>query len=526
MVANIEYLKNRVQGLQRGYLESLGDAEGEISLLQPITNLINGTELVEMYANIGYFFLKEKGLCTEDDYTSYYQLMVLYGVSFSGIIYVYDKINNTYGVYTSSIPSLRALQKAGVIKKTTEELDRLEERLLFKSRISSKLKENKLVAYRLDRVVEDGVVTFDIKMPRGDIDVSNCLIVDYNSVVATYQYLDELMSNDLLEVVQGEKIRYVTKNRGILNTAYREDRINFLLSMPCQPLALQYYVPSYGANINTLGVTNIHLERVDRFKIVRNIDRNKLLEDLNVSYDMAKDFFLQKYQLMDESIKLKIGVDLGVLEGGTVTQRVREMYSKDVYEYMKKHQEYFNLDEYKRLPSKYGDNYIELDVRDMDEAKLKGMLSQDILKIVYYNKTKGFGTVICTNSKGHLSRLYGTDYVKHYESAGIQFREIKRILEAKKEITYEEFAGMCKEYGVETFLQTIESDSMLKRSLKTYFNKEKIVAMLDIYIDKSNVKDGVITVRSCDAYLGEDGTPVGYYKALKVSNIVSITQLT
>ena len=538
---NIAKNLDRIKQIQLNYLNTVfsNQNSGTISLLQPLEYIFSvDNELMKSYVDYAYVELYKVGLCKEVYYSSCYNLLGHYGVALTGLFFGYELSTGEMKLYTSSISAIKSLRSMGVVVVSNKDLSDLENKLYGTDRILRSFKDgNKLVSIRLDLTYINGVAKFIPKIPRTYINLTDYMIIDYNCVTTTYNYLDNLMKTNVLKVVQGSKVRYVSKNIDVLRKIYGNERVKWLLSFKPIASELKFYVPSLGASIYTSGITNIDLDKVDRIEFIKDINDIDL-SNIKLSYYQAKDYCISNIDKLSKNEIMILSLELGLSSNTNINElavKIKSMYDSDVYNFMKSHPEYFDLNVYKQLPNKYGNNYKVYTKGNLPDAMtFRRMLSQDIFKVLLINKYGKFSTIICTNSTSHLKRLLGDKYYNVYESDNNRLRALRKLAEIisnNGNIDTKVFKKHCLEYNLGYFVDFLNSDMIEFRENKQ-INTNKLVEYIDAHIrnidrhKKLSDVPSLITVRSCEAYKDKDGNVHGFYKNINMNSVVSIVQLT
>ena len=514
-----------------------------ISILLPLNSMFaQDNTLAYAYAGEAYKLFITQKRCTEDDFQSSYSLLAHYGVALSSLFFAYELKTGKIALYTSSLSLLKQLATQNFLKGKKQpiaiELQDIEKKIYDSDRIKKSIKEgNKLVSVRLDSEVVGTNIVFTPTIPRSAIDLNEFIIVPFIAVNEAMTMLNGLLQDRVLKVVQGDKTRVITKNLQLLTSIYGESRARYLISQVPDARVLRFYVPSVGASIYTAGITNIHLERVDSIELVNSLAEIDLSE-IKLDYSQAKDFFLN-------TLKKLPAKDVHVLADALCTQQynlnakeakkeiadiVDCMYDREVYDFMKQYPQYFNLTEYKKLPSRFGDKYEDLPIpSSIDE--LKSLLSKGVYKILINNRSGSMSTVICSNDSKCLEKLYGKKYFRNYESEGNRLREMKKVVKAKFpiEISVKDLCRLKDKYNLgficsEVSLEVNAPDEMADSSF--------VLGSIDRYLQEVEMRKTVVkqphlvTVRSCESKLDNEGNPVAFYKNIDIKSIISITRLS
>ena len=530
--------------MQRQHIERIIPSD-DISVLLPLGNMFsNNPDLAYAFASEAYFLFTAQGRCTADDFQPSYNLLAHYGVALSNLFFGYDFVSGDMSLYTSSLTILKSLASKGFLKGKKNpiamELNDIEKKLYESDRIRKSIKDgNKLISVRLDYEVIGGTVIFKPTIPRSPIDLNNFIIVPFLSVNEAMSTLTRVLSKYVLKIVQGDKIRYVTKNEDVLASIYGAERAKYLVSHIPDPRTMRFYVPSIGASIYSAGLTNIRLDAVDSISYVSSLAEIDLSE-ITLDFSQAKDYFAFVVNSMDSNGVAIVASDIVIPSYNvTVAEAKREiievserMYNREVYDFMKSHSDLFNIEEYKKLPSKYGNKYEVLQTPTSVEV-LRGMLEHGIYKVLLTSRKGSLSTVICTNDHKSLSKFYGKRYTKYYESEGNRLREMRYYILINKPnlIAPDDLKSTCSMFNLDYIYDmgikmTGSTDVDRGMCVKAYI-LQCIDSCLNDIKDVTTVvrQPHLVTVRSLEARIDEEGNPVGYYKYIDLKSIVSIIKL-
>ena len=513
------------------------------SVLLPLNQMfINNPNLAYAYACEAYKLFMNQKRCSESDFQSSYTLLASYGVALSSLFFAYEIKTGKMALYTSSVSILKQLATQNILKgkknPIAAELQDIEQKLYTSDRIRKSIKDgNKLVCVRLDSSVVGTNVVFTPTIPRSPISLSEYILIPFIAMNEAMSYLNGVLQKSVLRITQGDKVRIVTKNMELLSSIYGQSRAQYLVSQVPDARVLRFYVPSVGASIYTAGITNIHLEAIDSIEVVNSLAEIDLSE-IRLDYSQAKDFFISTIKKLPAKDIHNIANDLSIEQYNANVKEARDgiidvvdcLYDREVYDYMKSHPQYFNLSAYKNLTSKYGNKYEEVPIPSSIND-LKALLNKGVYKILANNRTGSLSTIICSNDKNCLAKIYGKKYFRLYESEGNRLRAMEKIVKAKypDKITAGtlcklrdkyNLGGICSEVNLEVNAPDEEMDSSFLLGIIAQH-------LQDVELRKTVIiQPSLVTVRSCEAKLDKEGNPVNFYKNLDLNSIISIVRLS
>ena len=514
-----------------------------ISVLMTLNQMFSANNnLAYAFASEAYKLFVGQKRCTESDFQDSYGLLATYGVALSSFFFGYELSTGKMSLYTSSMSLLKQLATQNCLKGKKQpiaiELQDIEKKLYESDRIKKSIKDgNKLVSVRLDSSIVGTNVVFTPTIPRSAIDLNEFLIVPFIAVNEAMSMLNGVLQERVLRITQGDKVRVVTKNIELLTSIYGQSRAQYLVSQLPDARVLRFYVSSLGASIYTAGITNIHLENVDSIELVNSL-ADVDLSEIKLDYSQAKDFFLDSVKKLPAKDIHIIAEELNAQQYNSNAKEAKKeiveivdcLYDREVYDFMKSHPQYFNIEAYKQLPSKFGDKYEELPIpSSIDE--LKSLLNKGVYKVLVNNRTGSLSTIICSNDTKCLEKIYGKKYFRNYESEGNRLRAMEKVIKTKypKQISAKDICRLrdkynlgyiCSEVNLEVNAPDEMADSTLVlESINRYFQ--------EIEMRKTVVKQPhLVTVRSCESKLDNEGNPVAFYKNIDIKSIISITRLS
>lgn len=518
-----------------------------ISVLMPLRQMLaENPSMTYQFASEAYKLFVATGRCKESDFQDSYEQLALYGVAMSNFFLSYNTNTENFALYTSSYSILEALAHQGVLKGKKDpiqiELQKLKNTLVESDRVKSSMKKGDCIqAVRLDPEVCGNTVVFTATVPRSQLNINEEVLISYQAMDFAMAYINQILQEKILRVTMGEKVRVVTKNYSILAMIYGEARAKYLISRAYDPRIESFYVPSVGASIYTAGITNLKLKDVDKIEVIQSIQDIDLSE-VKLDYSKAKDFFIKSVKGMSAEQIHKLG-DICMLGEYNLTAKaakesladsyVNSVNDRELYDMMKAHQDLFDLSKYNDLPNKFGNDFEQVEVptsiKDLEE-----LLKTGVFKILITARKGGLSTIIGTNSSKELARVYGKAYYSKYESEGNRLRALEKAIrdKYKDSMTVEQLCKERKKYG----LEYICSDVNLEVNAPDEVLGEDDIkhVMMEIYQNQNAIENrktvvkqpGLVTIRSCEAYVGDDGAIKNFYKNIDLKSVISIIRLS
>lgn len=495
--------------MEAGYFNA-NLSEVPCSLLMSLRDMfIKDPNMCYAFACEAYKYLSTSKKCNADDFSNSYELIAVYGVAMSGVLWGYDLKKGTMSLYTTSIQILKGLASRGILKGKKEpiavELQLLEKTLYESDRLKKSIREckNKLVCVRLDTELNGKNLIMKCTVPRSLPTLEDTIFVPFDAVKYATDALHNLLQSRILRVRMGDKVRDVTLNMEILTSIYGAERAAQLSSFIPDVYTQRFYVPSVGASKYTAGVTNIKLADIDEVKPVSLADID--LSEVNLDYSMVYDHFRERVDKIPDKkvpdIADAFGLDCLNAPADHLRGRLKdlcnEMYPRDIWEIMKQYPKVFNTAGYLKKPSKYGSNYKRLNKpQSIDE--LNQLLKQGVFKLLITKRNGSFSTIIGTNNRELLKKILGNDYIAKYESQGVRLRYASKLLESGKSVD---------EVKV---LSGLDDLSNIQESLN------------EIEMKKTVVKQShLVTVRNLEATDSSN-----FYKNVDLDSLVEVIQLS
>lgn len=515
-----------------------------ISVLMQLRQMfLSNQQMTYAFAAEAYKIFKETGRCKEEDFKDKYEQLATYGVAMSNLFLGYNTQTGVLALYTSSYTILEHLASKGILKGKKDpiniELQNFHNALVTSDRVKTSIKKGKLIqAVRLDgEFMGNGVVVFTGTIPRSQLNLDVEVIVPFQTMDYAMEYINQILQENILRVTMGDKVRVVTKNYSVLSMIYGQERANYLVSRQYDARIESFYVPSVGASIYTAGITNLKLKDIDKIEVVRGI-QDVDLSEIKVDYTKSKDFFKSVVKGMSAEQIHELADQ--VLENKNLTAKeskkellgdfVNKVYDSDLYELMKRNPKLFDMSKFNELENKFGNEFIQLEVpKNKDE--LEELVKTGVIKILIQSRSGKLSTVICTNNTKELARVYGKSYYSKFESEGNRLRALEKLVRAKypETMTVKDLVAARKKFGLEYMCSEVNLE--VNAPEETFESKRLISEIYNqlnhIELRKTVVKQpGLVTVRSCEAYLDDEGNVKDFYKNIDPKTIISVVRLS
>ena len=480
---------------------------------------------------------KSLGLSITDEiYTNNYAQLAKYGVLYNSFVFGYDLKTGKLALYTNSTDLLKQLRKQGILVNKKGNIDALlqqiDEVLNNANKISKTFEEpNKLITCRLDLEMIADKFYFTPTGLRLTINTNDIVLVPYRIFEVVMETFNSDLQDVVFKIVQGDKIRIITKNRKVLEELYGKSRTDFLLSQQYNVMAAKMYAPVVGASIYTAGVTQVKLTDLSSIQMISLEEAKKYVdfEDIKLDLSSVKSFFF-------DSLKDKNDYDVRLI---AETYGVRDVHNKSLEQVIEELQKEistipnhelwalmkasnaFDLDKYRKMPSKFGTSYNSVEIPKTKED-LDKLLKTGVFKILSIKRDGTYSTVIGTNSPKSLNAILGKDYLK-YESEGVRLRYAANYVKSylNGEYTFSNVNDLFKYYFLEDKVtHVIDGASKLTGSELL----EKIKGLLSNVDDRTTVmkQPHLSTIRCLDVETNSGG----FYRSIDVKTIVEIVQLS
>lgn len=503
-------------------------------------------------AEVYKIFIEKKWMSPSDWSVKYYTL-VAYGFLMCDLAFIYNPDNEKFELHTSSVSMIQRLASQGYVEGATKKdaaelsVQKAVDALSGNKKILTSLKKDNVIqTVRLDPSMNGRELKFKITVPRSQVDIVKTMIVPFTCYMQVIKDLQSLFKRGFVKVTmnEGEKVRVVTLNHGLLSKIYTPDRVNQLSGFAPNAYMKSFYVPSVGASVYSLGVTNIKPETIDTLEIVNLKDID--LSEVNVDFTMVRPYFIQQLnnlnlQQLKTLIKnLAIPVDasftrskagcISVLENWVYTSQDSKAYESNLYLLMKE-SPFFDISGLSNMQNIYGNMMQQVNYPG-SPAGLAQLLNTGVFRITTRRRAGSMSTHIVTNNPTELKRVLGDDYFARFESYGVKLNYAMNLVVA-----------VGKKYGSNTPLKK-ESDIYSKLAEFDIYlpdeDKEKVLTYEDLYVvlnkAKANEVDAnktvvsqahLVVARNCQAwYSPEEQKAYDYYKNIDPNSIVSIIRLS
>lgn len=475
-----------------------------------------------------YKYFVSKGICTPEQWEGRYNLLASYGYCFNSLFFAYSLKNDSLELYTSAIDILVSLAKSGKLRGKVDINNDLQKfnNYFSDNKLKKSVKDGLLRAVRLN-VQALGTSAYLVgTCPRSALNLDDYIIIPFQSLVTGMKLLSEKLVNSILKVTQGDKVRYITRNVGVLAKVYGEKRAKELLSSSCIDVySNRFYIPSIGASKYSYGLTNIKLTDVDSIEVLNSLQGIDLSE-VNVDYSMVKEYFIDRVSKMSDgeikSLQKYFDTGLDNISVNVLRNIIRstDKYPRDLYSIMKENPTLFNMDKFSSIKSKFGDKCETVDIpKSMKE--LKELLKTGVFRIVRTTKKGTMSSVVCTLSTKELIRIYG------YEK-WIRFEPLKY----RMEMLYKKVSDF------DCDIITLDMFKMMNKIFHPNFyinadiSKAKFLSLINQYMmyiddnDKKASNSNLLLVRGCEAeYDEENECGYNYFYSIDFRTIMSLTRL-
>lgn len=500
-----------------------------------------------------YKIFIEKKWMKPSDWSAKYYTLVAYGFLMCDLAFIYNPDNEKFELHTSSVSMIQRLASQGYVEGATKKdaaelsVQKAVDALSGNKKILASLKkDNTIQTVRLDPSMNGRELKFKITVPRSQVDIVKTMIVPFTCYMQVIKDLQSLFKRGFVRVTmnEGEKVRVVTLSHGLLSKIYTPDRVNQLSGFAPNAYMKSFYVPSVGASVYSLGVTNIKPETIDKLEMVNLKDID--LSEVNVDFTMVRPYFIQQLnnlnlQQLKTLIKnLAIPVDasftrskagcISLLENWVYTSQDAKAYESNLYLLMKE-SPFFDISGLSNMQNIYGNMMQQVNYPG-SPAGLAQLLSTGVFRITTRRRAGSMSTHIVTNNPTELKRILGDDYFARFESYGVKLNYAMNLVVA-----------VGKKYGSNTPLKK-ESDIYSKLAEFDIYlpdeDKEKVLTYEDLYVvlnkAKANEVDAnktvvsqahLVVARNCQAwYSPEEEKAYDYYKNIDPNSIVSIVRLS
>ena len=494
-----------------------------------------GTKLKELYVERMEGF---KVVKVDED------TMISQAALFDSLCFVYDSVKDTFVLATMNFD---LLYSCGI------EYDML-------NQVIKKNNSGIVKAYRVDleyngssefafKVVNARDFDIDDSKPDGSDD-KRFYIVPYTFVSRIMEYINlALKQGNVLKVKVEEKVRFITENKQVLSSMCDiPGAVEGVQSMYF-PLKGFFYAPVVGAPSTSAMVTNVDVFKIDMLKIVSDVEAElkacNIKPAKNPTYDLIAEtlFCNSMMRLKNANIDSFVEtVDSLPKRNKLLPENFGDVSATKLSKYLHSLPEITR----KRLYKKVGLS-DEIDRRasflgtgramsEDDLSDLRVTLQNSICKIVIRKKDGKLSSIFCTNCSGLLAKIYGSNYVGQYEGFSVRFRSFYDWLKRNLNANTTTVARFLHKYGlpydgdaldnvISCMVKGAVSEDSAKSRLFSYFSEREGINPRASKAQSENIskarEEGVLLVRTLDAYIDIDGNAVGYYRNVDISKVVS-----
>ena len=486
------------------------------------------------------------------DYEGYEQVdvatMVAQAALFDSLCFVYDRNKDTYSLATMNFELLYDLDV---------EYDMLKQ-------VLTKNKQGIVKAYRIDVEYNNSDREFTFKAVNArDFDIDErkpddsedkrFFLVPYMFSTRFMKIIEALLNNKktirVHQALNGvEKVRFISKDYNLLAQVCDTPESVKGLEAKFFPLKGFFYAPVVGAPSTTAMVTNINMFDVYMVKNASSEDFKKygVHKPVNPIRDMIGESLVANklitlkytdegdfaYMISNLPCRNKyLASDVDTIDSTSITRYLHSLTNKSL-------EQVYNVvgvkDELNRRMGIFEGNGRAMTADEI--ANIEDTLKNNVCRVVLQKKDCKLSSVMCTNNKSVLSRIYGENYVKYYEGFSTKFYIFLnwyKIESGEGILTSESIGGELDYLGlpnanedIKTVLSYLKEDGsglddeVEVENLKGYF-ADKIGISLRKSTAQSKTTGTSVLSRSLTAYLDEEGKPVEYYKNIDKSKIIS-----
>lgn len=354
-----------------------------------------------------------------------------------------------------------------------------------------------------------------------------------------------LECNSVLKVAQtigdSTKVRCISLERKVLAKYCDSKQAVEDVKAKFYPLKGFFYAPVLGAPSTSSMVTNINIFNLDSVNPVTDIKEISALgiqKPVNPVQEKVLESTIQRslIQLKNNNIEKF----LGVLERLPNIEKVcSDVTPEDVTPAMlsnyihtikradlKKIAKILKVGEDIETASEFMGEAIVIPKEDLTVEKVTELLKNNICNFLIQKKDFSLSSMLGTNNKEILSRIYGKDYAKYYESLGV------RIHYAMNEYRGGniDLEGILAKYNLDIKASILIERAIMKATSEGMSKEDAMEILLKETLglkERAKADNDNITLRTLSAYLvkeNKDGESalksVDYYKALDLNKVV------
>lgn len=466
-------------------------------------------------------------------FAKYFTWGYMYALLRDSLFYVYDVEKDALALHVGGIDTLSYLNRCDLLeapkgKVLSDEFKRYEKHF---SNPYSVFPQNDCVKTVRLELQPSG--KFSVTIPRSAVNFKESPIFTFLQLLNELKMFKTLAGGQILKIEMGDKVRYVTTDKGLLRMVYSSERVDSLYkSAVTTPMgSTSMYLPSVGASAYSFGLTRLDLLTLDRVSAgnLEEID----LSNVNVNFDKVKPFLLSKLNsqnLMKFTSALNI---LTELLAGKSNAEVKELvvatisrgYDADLFESMKALG--YSAKDLEEFSTPVGDCYTEVAIPSSANA-LRARLDTGVYKIIFTKRDGRMGTIIGTNCAKYLRETLGGGYFKKFESEGVRLSALMKKVMKEETINIDALAKSCEEtYGLPIVASEIRGTFVLSDTASV----EEVTAIIEKYMSgvesrkTSKPNPDNVLIRNCFATL-EGGVSNNFYRNVDFKMIRQIYKLS
>lgn len=539
--------RDLLKGMYQSKLQSLQANKKGNDIFLDFMGIINSNmNLYKHYYDTGYIFAKNMCPKSNVEGATHYYALAFYGMATNELFFVYDTEKHTSTLCTCSTACLNYLITNGLLKDSKGNdvtVEAISKRLFGTGMKNSIENGDSFVCVKLTPDFKGSKRSYKYSLAKAKTFASS-IIVPYNSIEFGCTMLDSLFSQGCWKVrmglPEGYKERYVTKHAGIINSVYKDEYYATEVCKHARTLVdeLKMYVPVLGASKMSAGVTDIKPLYLDTIELV-NI--NKISIDtsmLDFDFGLATQYMADTVSKMDKTTLMRLKGYMNFNSEASMLQQLRfeimselgKKQSHVLYEFMKAHQDIFNIQILKGMRRPY--HKMNQPVQPKTLQELSNILNSHVCKIRFTTNAGVLRVLDVTNSTELLENIYGDTYIANFESDNVRVKRLIGFLNnhvgSLQEVQWRQYCSMCGlegisvQYGVQFNIKgTVSAEAYAGM-------KEQLTAMLETLIsDKKKPSiPNAITVRRADLITGHDTVlKQNVYASIAFNNIQSVTIL-
>ena len=525
-------MAKHISSIDSGILSKLSSREAEnmsIDTLQRIIddNMVLKAQLINLYnGTLGTYAGVEN---IPDD------IKAVQGALLDGICYGYNIEKDTVDLYTMNLDVVDSMLKDEK-KQTTD----------YGKKIIEDNLVGRLRSYRIDVSYEMSSEYFSYKIVRHksviDMDEeSGIVLVPYLEGLRLMQILKfTLDANGTLYTMQYvgdiKKERFITKNSAVLAKFCDDPTAVKGIEPDYFPLKAYFYAPVVGAPSYSSMVTNIHLFRLASLK--GNVTEAKMIkfgvekdDNSMLSFVLTTSIGREMSRIIAEFPEKFDELKPNMPKSNLLGEMTAETFSEIGF---KKYMDSLSVKELSVLAEKTprvrdcvmsmagvfkGKSFKEIGKDEFDDA-----VKDSLVRVIIHKSDCSLSSVLCTNNKNILARVYGESYYSYYESKGSRlYKALRMIQEEGCSVTSafgemnlmadlsETVLNMCRE-AVDNGLDLLDDDFVS--------DVKKEMGIRKSYSSNSNAT----LVRTITGYITERGV-IDYYRSINTDIIVKVMKL-